>query len=92
MDEIGKCSLKGELHDVEEGDEVFAVGYWDEHPKYGVSFYTTTYVKSMQKTPKSILNYLKNGNIAGISQKKLNLLLINSEVIHLTFLCIRRIF
>lgn len=74
VDEIGKCSLKGELHDVEEGDEVFAVGYWDEHPKYGVSFYTTTYVKSMQKTPKSILNYLKNGNIAGISQKKAELI------------------
>lgn len=64
------CSIKGQMIDVEEQDEVFAVGYWDEHPKYGVGFKTDAYVKIIPQDKKSILNYLKNGNIDGISKKR----------------------
>lgn len=72
--EIGKCSLKGYLYDVEAGDEVFTVGHWEDHPQYGMSFMAESYVKSMPKTKASILNYLKQGNIAGISKTKAELI------------------
>ena len=35
---ICKCSMKGQMFDVTDGDEVFATGDWDEHPKYGIGF------------------------------------------------------
>lgn len=68
--EIGRCSIKGCLCDVGEGDEIFAVGYWETHPQYGMTFKVESYVKSMPRTKQGILNYLKQGNIAGISQSK----------------------
>ena len=67
---ICNCSMKGQMVDVEEHDDIFAVGYWDEHPKYGVGFKIEAYVKVVPQDKKSILNYLENGNIAGISKKR----------------------
>ncbi len=66
-EKYGNCSIKGNMYDVEEGDELFAVGYWEEHPTYGISFRVSSYVKRLPVTKKGILNYLKQGNISGIS-------------------------
>ena len=67
---ICKCSMKGQMFDVTDGDEVFATGDWDEHPKYGIGFKMDAYVKIIPQDKKSILWYLKQGNIDGISQKR----------------------
>ena len=63
---ICKCSMKGQMFDVTDGDEVFATGDWDEHPKYGIGFKMDAYVKIIPQDKKSILWYLKQGNIDGI--------------------------
>lgn len=70
VEKFGKCSLKGTMYDVEAGDEIFAVGYWEEHPMYGISFRVSSYVKRLPKTKKGILNYLKQGSISGISPSR----------------------
>lgn len=62
--------MKGQMFDVADGDEVFATGDWDEHPKYGIGFKMDAYVKIIPQDKKSILWYLKQGNIDGISQKR----------------------
>ena len=62
--------MKGQMFDVTDGDEVFATGDWDEHPKYGIGFKMDAYVKIIPQDKKSILWYLKQGNIDGISQKR----------------------
>ena len=67
---ICKCSIKGQLHDVEDGDNIFASGSWDDHPKYGLGFKVDAYVKVIPADEKSILTYLQQGNIAGISKKR----------------------
>lgn len=70
VSEIGKCSIKGNLYDVEDGDEIFAAGNWEDHPKYGMSFRTDSYIKALPATKIGILNYLKNGNIACIDHAR----------------------
>ena len=69
-DRICKCSIKGQLYDVEDGDSVFVSGNWDDHPKYGLGFKVDAYVKVIPADEKSILTYLQQGNIAGISKKR----------------------
>ena len=54
---ICKCSMKGQMFDVTDGDEVFATGDWDEHPKYGIGFKMDAYVKIIPQDKKSILWY-----------------------------------
>lgn len=72
---LRKCSLKGQLSDVEDGDTLFVSGDWDEHPKYGVGFRAEAYVKAVPQDKKSMLAYLKHGNIAGISAKRAELII-----------------
>lgn len=67
---IGDCSVKGIMCDIEEGDELLASGFWEEHPLYGNTFHENAYVKCVPRTKKSILNYLMQGNIAGISPSR----------------------
>lgn len=67
---IGKCSAKGNLFDVEYGDEIFATGTKKENPQYGLEFNVSGYVKNIPMDKESILTYLKQGNIAGISKRK----------------------
>ena len=62
---LRKCSLKGQLSDVEDGDTLFVSGDWDEHPKYGVGFRAEAYVKAVPHDKKSMLAYLKHGESAG---------------------------
>lgn len=64
------CTIKGSLPDVETDDELFATGYWEDHPKYGRSFKATAYIKCIPSTKENILNYLCNGNISGITKIK----------------------
>lgn len=73
-EKIGKCSIKGFLFDVSEGDELFAAGIWEDHPKYGRSFSINSYVKAMPNNAKSMLTYLKQGNIKCINEKKAELI------------------
>ena len=68
------CSIKGQLPDVNEKDEVFVTGKWDEHPQYGIGFYVDAYVKIAPSDKRSILRYLMQGNIPGISKAKAKLL------------------
>lgn len=65
-----RCGIKGELYDVNEGDNLFASGYWDEHPKYGTGFMVDAYIKIVPQDKESIFNYLKQGNIERIGAKK----------------------
>lgn len=60
---LRKCSLKGQLSDVEDGDTLFVSGDWDEHPKYGVGFRAEAYVKAVPQDKKSMLAYLKHGAV-----------------------------
>lgn len=69
-----RCSIKGELYDVNEGDNLFASGYWDEHPKYGTGFVVDAYIKIVPQDKASIFNYLKQGNIERIGAKKAQLI------------------
>ena len=64
------CAVKGQLPDVTDKDEIFATGRWDEHPQYGVGFYADAYVKIAPADKRSILRYLSQGNIPGISKAK----------------------
>lgn len=73
-EKICNCSVKGQMIDVEEHEDIFAVGNWDEHPKYGMGFKADAYVKIIPQDKKSILNYLENGNISGISKKRAKLI------------------
>ena len=69
-EKICKCSAKGQMYDVEEGDVVFASGNWDDHPKYGLGFKVDAYVKVIPADKESILVYLQQGNITGVSKKE----------------------
>lgn len=69
-EQLCNTSLKGQMFDVKQGDDIFASGRWDEHPQYGINFIVEAYVKIMPTDAKSILHYLSNGNIPGISKNR----------------------
>lgn len=73
-EKICKCSAKGQMYDVEEGDVVFASGNWDDHPKYGLGFKVDAYVKVIPADKESILVYLQQGNITGVSKKRASMI------------------
>ena len=63
-----------QMYDVEEGDIVFASGNWDDHPKYGLGFKVDAYVKVIPADKESILVYLQQGNITGVSKKRASMI------------------
>ena len=71
---ICRCSVKGQMPDIKNGDEIFASGSWDDHPQYGKGFKAEAYVKVIPMDSDNVLRYLEHGNISGISKKRAGLI------------------
>lgn len=67
---ICNCSIKGQLSDVKEFDEIYSFGRWYDDQKYGRTFISDGYTKVIPADKVGIFNYLKRGNIAGITEKR----------------------
>lgn len=61
--------ITGNFGQIQEGDKYRFNGKWTDHPKYGVQFQSTKYLKEKPSSEEAIINYLSSPRFKGIGKK-----------------------
>ncbi|WP_146924347.1 SF1B family DNA helicase RecD2 [Alkalibacterium kapii] len=61
--------VTGEFGQIQEGDCYKFFGKWTDHPKYGLQFQSTRYLKEKPSTQEAIITYLSSPRFKGIGKK-----------------------
>lgn len=78
--------ITGNFGQIQEGDQYKFIGKWTDHPKYGVQFQSTKYLKEKPSSEEAIVAYLSSPRFKGIGKKSAQ-----AVVDHLGIHCIDRI-
>ncbi|SFB86024.1 exodeoxyribonuclease V alpha subunit [Alkalibacterium subtropicum] len=61
--------VTGNFGQIQEGDSYKFIGKWTDHPKYGLQFQSSKYVKEKPSTEEAIITYLSSPRFRGIGKK-----------------------
>lgn len=61
--------VTGNFGQIQEGDQYKFFGKWTDHPKYGLQFQSTKYIKEKPSTEEAIITYLSSPRFRGIGKK-----------------------
>lgn len=61
--------VTGEFGQIQEGDAYTFFGKWTDHPKYGLQFRSSRYLKEKPSTQGAIITYLSSPRFKGIGKK-----------------------
>ncbi|MFO8070164.1 MAG: ATP-dependent RecD-like DNA helicase [Alkalibacterium sp.] len=61
--------VTGNFGQIQEGDPYKFFGKWTDHPKYGLQFLSTKYIKEKPSTEEAIVTYLSSPRFRGIGKK-----------------------
>ncbi|MDN6397850.1 MAG: ATP-dependent RecD-like DNA helicase [Alkalibacterium sp.] len=61
--------VTGEFGQIQEGDAYTFFGKWTDHPKYGLQFRSSRYLKEKPSTQEAIITYLSSPRFKGIGKK-----------------------
>ena len=61
--------VTGNFGQIQEGDHYKFFGKWTDHPKYGLQFQSTKYMKEKPSTEEAIITYLSSPRFRGIGKK-----------------------
>ena len=61
--------VTGNFGQIQEGDRYTFYGKWTDHPKYGLQFQSTKYIKEKPSTEEAIITYLSSPRFRGIGKK-----------------------
>ncbi|GEN49738.1 SF1B family DNA helicase RecD2 [Alkalibacterium pelagium] len=78
--------ITGNFGQIQEGDQYKFIGKWTDHPKYGVQFQSSKYLKEKPSSEEAIVAYLSSPRFKGIGKKSAQ-----AVVDHLGVHCIDRI-
>ncbi|WP_368644926.1 ATP-dependent RecD-like DNA helicase [Alkalibacterium putridalgicola] len=61
--------VTGNFGQIQEGDSYKFFGKWTDHPKYGLQFQSSKYIKEKPSTEEAIVTYLSSPRFRGIGKK-----------------------